>query len=124
MIESDGEGRVDQDIKAPELNTRESLIDAIRASGVVGLGGAGFPTYVKMNVEPSRIEALIINGAECEPYITSDSYTMVNRHEDMAFAIQKLQEILGIQRIIIGIEANKKKCDRFHKKARNARSSY
>ena len=108
VIESDGEGRVDQDIKAPELNTRESLIDAIRASGVVGLGGAGFPTYVKMNVEPSRIEALIINGAECEPYITSDSYTMVNRHEDMAFAIQKLQEILGIQRIIIGIEANKK----------------
>ena len=108
MIESDGEGRVDQDIKAPELNTRESLIDAIRASGVVGLGGAGFPTYVKMNVEPSRIEALIINGAECEPYITSDSYTMFNRHEDMAFAIQKLQEILGIQRIIIGIEANKK----------------
>ena len=90
-IESDGEMAVDETLVPPVVDSAESLVEAIRKSGVVGLGGAGFPTYVKFNVDPSRIEALIVNGAECEPYITSDSHTMIARTEDMAYALQALK---------------------------------
>ena len=108
VIESDGEMRVSECVAPPTVTNREELISAIRESGVVGLGGAGFPTHVKFNVEPSRIEALIINGAECEPYITSDSYTMVERVADIERALFAMQKHFGIKRIIIGIENNKK----------------
>ncbi|MBQ8497258.1 MAG: electron transport complex subunit RsxC [Clostridia bacterium] len=108
-IESDGEMTVDASICPPVVDSREDLIEAIRMSGVVGLGGAGFPTYVKFNVEPSRIEELIINGAECEPYITSDSLTMTERADDMEYALQTMKKHFGIRKIIIGIEKNKKK---------------
>ena len=58
-IESDGEMAVSEDMCAPTINSREDLIEAIKNSGVVGLGGAGFPTYVKFNVEPEKIDELI-----------------------------------------------------------------
>ncbi len=108
-IESDGEMTVDPSVCPPVIHSREDLIEAIRASGVVGLGGAGFPTHVKFNADPSRIEELIINGAECEPYITSDSLTMTERVEDMACALLAIQRHFGIRRIVIGIENNKKR---------------
>lgn len=108
-IESDNEMTVDESIVPPTVNSREDLIDAVRKSGIVGLGGAGFPTYIKLNVDPSRIEELIINGAECEPYITSDTLTMIDRVDDMEYALEALKLHLGIKRIIIGIESNKKK---------------
>ena len=108
VIESDGEMRVSEAIAPPVVTNRDELLAAIRESGVVGLGGAGFPTHVKFNVDTSRIEELIINGAECEPYITSDSYTMANRSADIERALRAMQEHFGIGRIIIGIENNKK----------------
>ncbi len=107
-IESDGEMAC-ADLTPPVVQTREELIEAIRLSGVVGLGGAGFPAYVKMNVDPERIQELIINGAECEPYITSDSNTMTARVDDMAYAIEAFKKHLNLKRIIIGIERNKRK---------------
>ncbi len=109
VIESDGEMTPEEALMPPVVNSRDSLLEAVRASGVVGLGGAGFPTHVKLNVDPSRIEYLIINGTECEPYITSDTYTMTERRDDMAYAIEALKTYLGIKNIIIGIESNKKK---------------
>ena len=108
VIESDGEMRVSEAVSAPVVTNRDELLSAIRESGVVGLGGAGFPTHVKFNVDPTRIEELIINGAECEPYITSDSYTMVERAADIERALRAMQEHFGIKRVIIGIESNKK----------------
>ena len=108
-IESDGEMTVDERIQPPVVDSREDLIEAIRMSGVVGLGGAGFPTHIKFNAEPSRVEELIINGAECEPYITSDSLTMTERADDMEYALKAIQKYFGIRKIIIGIEKNKKK---------------
>ena len=107
-IESDGEMAVDESVKTPEINSREDFIEAVKKSGIVGLGGAGFPTHVKLNVDPDRVEALIINGAECEPYITSDSLTMTDRVDDMECALNAIKKYLGVARIIIGIEANKK----------------
>ncbi len=109
VIESDGENAVDESVVPPTVNSREELIEAIKEAGIVGLGGAGFPTHVKFNVEPERIEHLIINGAECEPYVTSDTYTMESRREDMEYALEALKQHLGIKHIVIGIESNKKK---------------
>lgn len=108
VIESDGEMTVDPAICAPTVSNRDELISALRESGIVGLGGAGFPTHVKLDVEPERIEYLIINGAECEPYVTSDTVTMLTRAEDMAYALRQLNRYMGISNVIIGIENNKK----------------
>ena len=109
VIQSDGEMTPDDTLTPPVVNSRESLIEAVREAGIVGLGGAGFPTHFKLNADPAKIEHLIINGAECEPYVTSDTLTMVERREDMARALEALKAYLGIKHIIIGIENNKKK---------------
>ena len=109
VIESDGAMTESDAIQAPKVESKEDLIEAIKKSGIVGLGGAGFPTYVKFNVEPSRIEELVINGAECEPYITSDSITMVERTEDIATAIAAMEKYFGIKKVLLGIEKNKAK---------------
>jgi len=108
VIESDGEMALDPDICPPTVSTADELVSAIRASGIVGLGGAGFPTHVKLDVDPEKIEYLVINGAECEPYVTSDTVTMLTRADDMSYAIRELQRVLGISNVIIGIENNKK----------------
>ena len=108
-IESDGQMTPEEGLVPPTITCREELIDAVRESGVVGLGGAGFPTHVKLNTPPERVKYLVINGAECEPYVTSDSVTMVERREDMAYALDVLCQHLGIRSVIIGVESNKKK---------------
>lgn len=108
VIEADKEQTLDPTVTPPAVTNREELVEAIRKSGIVGLGGAGFPTYVKFSAEPEKIEELIINGAECEPYITSDSVTMTERADDMAYALKIIEEFLGVKKVIIGIEKNKK----------------
>jgi len=107
VIDSDGLMTVDESIAPPVVNNREDLIAAIKEAGIVGLGGAGFPTYVKFDVDPERIDYLILNGAECEPYVTSDTITMISRGDDMATALKALAQHLGIRKAIIGIENNK-----------------
>ena len=84
------------------------FVEALKKSGIVGLGGAGFPTHVKFAIDPERIEYIIINGAECEPYVTSDTVTMTTRADDMAFALKNIGRIFGNKKVIIGIEENKK----------------
>ena len=108
VIESDGEMTPAEGLIPPVVNSRESLLEAIKQSGVVGLGGAGFPTHVKFNVDLGRVEHLIINGAECEPYITSDTRTMLDRVDDMMTALRAMAAHFGIKNVVIGIEANKK----------------
>ena len=107
VIESDGEMAVDETLSAPTVNSREDLIEAVRRSGIVGLGGAGFPTHVKLNVDQGKLEYLVVNCAECEPYVTSDTYTMLERTEDMKRALTAIKTYLGARQIVIGIEANK-----------------
>ena len=108
VIESDGLMARDENLTVPTVTSRESLIEAIKNAGIVGLGGAGFPTHFKLNVDPAKIEYLVINGAECEPYVTSDTLTMVERSDDMAYALEALKKYMGIKNIVIGIESNKK----------------
>ena len=107
-IESDGLMTPDESITPPSITSKDELVEAIRKSGVVGLGGAGFPTYVKFATDTSKIDELVINGAECEPYITSDSTTMENQYEDMAYGFEIIQKFTKIKKIIIGVEENKK----------------
>ncbi len=109
VIESDGEMTPDPNIVAPKVNSLEDLSNALKQSGIVGLGGAGFPTYVKFGTadKPLNIEQLVINGAECEPFITSDSLTMVENKDDIEYALQMLTKYFGIKEVIIGIEKNK-----------------
>ncbi len=107
-IETDGLSTVADTVKAPKVDSKEDLIEAIKQSGIVGLGGAGFPTYVKFSLKESqKISYLVINGAECEPYITSDSVTMVQYADDIAYAIEMLDKYFDFDKVVIGIEKNK-----------------
>lgn len=92
----------------PEIKTKQQLADAARASGLVGLGGAGFPAHVKLNVPPDKkIDTLIVNVAECEPYITSDHREALENGKNVLAGIYKIKEILDVHRVIIAIEDNK-----------------
>ena len=108
FIESDGEQRISPDVKPPEVHTAADLIAAVRESGLVGLGGAGFPTAVKLSIPPDKhVDTMIVNVAECEPYITSDHREALETSWDIISGIMTVKEILDIHRVIIGIENNK-----------------
>ena len=110
VIESDGKQTLDESISPYNVTNKQEFLDALRQSGIVGLGGAGFPTPIKLNVDNSRVDTLIINGAECEPYITSDTRTMIDRADEVADGIALVCKFLEIDRVIIGIEKNKPEC--------------
>lgn len=107
-IQTDGKQEVYEGISPPEVNNREDFLKAIRNSGLVGLGGAGFPTHVKLNPPKDKdVDSLIINGAECEPYITSDYREMIENPTGIIEGIQLVLDYLNINNAIIGIEDNK-----------------
>lgn len=110
-IESDGKMTPDPNIVPPKIEDVDSFISAVRTSGVVGLGGAGFPTAVKLDaVKKGLINKIIINGAECEPYITSDTRTMLDDTECIVEGVEHLKKYVAADEIIIGVEANKPEC--------------
>ena len=87
---------------------RAAILDRIKACGVVGLGGATFPTHVKLNPAPGSVaECLIIIGAECEPYLTSDFRIMLERPKEIVVGAAIMKKVLGDCRCVIGIEENK-----------------
>lgn len=107
VIETDGaQERVS--ISVPVVNSKADFIEAVKASGLVGLGGAGFPTWVKLNLrDDQKAEQLIVNAAECEPYITSDYREMLENSEHIVAGISALKKWLSIEHIFISIEKNK-----------------
>ena len=87
---------------------RNAMLEKIKACGVVGLGGATFPTHVKLNPAPgSKAECLILNGAECEPFLTSDFRILLERTKEIVVGAAIMQKILGGCRTVIAIEENK-----------------
>lgn len=107
-IESDGEMKVSPDIRPPQIGSLEEFLKAVRESGLVGLGGAGFPTHVKLNVPKGKaVDTLIINAAECEPYITSDNRCGVEETDHVTAGIRAVKKWLGIHRVIVAVEGNK-----------------
>lgn len=110
-IESDGLMTPDPSLKAPEITDFPSLSNAAREAGLVGLGGAGFPASVKLSpAVADKLDTLILNGAECEPYITSDTRTMIDDAEYVKRAVELVLSTSKIERAIIGIEKNKAEC--------------
>lgn len=96
------------EIKNQIVLDAKQIVDKIHEMGVVGLGGATFPTYVKMMVpEGKKAQTLVINGVECEPYLTSDHRLMLERGEEMLIGITILMKALNVSRAVIGIESNK-----------------
>lgn len=88
--------------------TTEQVVQAVQNAGVVGLGGAAFPTHVKLAPPKDHpVHTLIINGAECEPYLTSDHRTMVEYPERVHFGIRVMMRAMGVSKCVIGVEKNK-----------------
>ena len=110
IIETDGAQELYEGVAPPTVTNREEFLSAVRSSGIVGLGGAGFPTSVKLAAEPEKIDVVVINGAECEPYITSDTRTMIDEAGYIADGVRLLMKYLGVKRVILGVENNKPKC--------------
>lgn len=87
---------------------KKVLVDSLRSSGIVGLGGATFPTHIKLRTNgKSNVHTLVINAAECEPYITCDDMIMRERADQVVKGIEIVQHLLGAEKCIIGIEDNK-----------------
>ena len=86
----------------------KAIIEKIKAAGIVGMGGATFPTHVKLSIpDGKKAEVLIINGVECEPYLTSDYRTMLERGEELIAGTRILMRAIGVTTAVIGVEANK-----------------
>ncbi len=86
----------------------DEILNRIKGAGIVGMGGATFPTHVKLSIPPTKkAEMLIINGAECEPYLTSDHRSMLQRGEEFLMGCRIVLKQLGINKCFVGIESNK-----------------
>ena len=101
-----------------QQSSKEELLKIIREKGIVGLGGAAFPTHIKLN-PPSdvKIEYLLLNGAECEPYLNSDNRVMIEESFKIVEGIKIMKHILGVKVAIIGIEDNKQEAIKVMTKA-------
>ncbi len=107
IIASDGEMK-EIPHSPPIVETYEDFVRAVRECGLVGLGGAGFPTHVKLRPAPDKkIDTLIINGAECEPYLTSDNREIIENSWDVMSGVYVVKKMMNIHRVLICIESNK-----------------
>jgi electron transport complex protein RnfC len=89
--------------------SRDQILDKILTGGIVGMGGATFPSHIKLNVpKGKKADVLIINGAECEPYLTSDHQLMLEKSEELILGVKLLMVALDVKKAIIGIENNKR----------------
>jgi len=108
VIESDGKMEQAETVAPVTVTNKEEFLAAVRASGAVGLGGAGFPTAAKLTVKDGvQLDYIFINGAECEPYITSDTRTFLEDTEYVTAGVKMLAEYLQPLSIGIAIEVNK-----------------
>ena len=108
IIESDGKMEKDPALKPFAVENFSDLAEAAKQCGLVGLGGAGFPTHVKLSPsKDANIDTLIITAAECEPYITSDYRECVEGLNDVIEGVYLIKQRLGIEKVVIGVESNK-----------------
>jgi len=110
-IESDGQDQWDENIEPPgnpDKLTSEEIQKIVREAGIVGLGGATFPAHVKLSPpKEKKIDVVVINGAECEPYLTADHRVMLEKPGEIVFGLKMMIKALGAEKGVIGIEDNK-----------------
>lgn len=111
-IESDGLMTPYEGLTPPDVHDLNSLLDAVRTSGLVGLGGAGFPITVKIDAaKEGNVHTIVVNAAECEPYVTCDTRTMLDHSDSIFEAVSLIEKVApSIQKIVFGIEGNKPEC--------------
>lgn len=113
IINVDGDEWMDEIDRSADLvkeikNSAEEIIKKVQDAGIVGLGGATFPSHIKLSPPPGKTaEVLIINGVECEPYLTADHRLMLEKGEEMLVGIQLLMKAISVKKAYIGIENNK-----------------
>lgn len=111
IIDNDGKDSFHEDV-VPQKEKFESdhsaIVDIIREAGIVGMGGAAFPTHFKISSGLGKADTVIINGAECEPYITADHRIMLEAPDEVLSGIRYLIEAMDLSRAVLAIEANKK----------------
>ncbi|MDD2294417.1 MAG: electron transport complex subunit RsxC [Eubacteriales bacterium] len=108
VIQTDGKQETAETVVPPTVTNKQEFLKAVRDSGLVGLGGAAFPTHIKYNPRnPEDVDTLIINGAECEPYITVDHMTMLAHAKEIVEGTANALKFLSIKKGIIAIEGNK-----------------
>ncbi len=113
IIENDGQNNEVEFVPTEDVTTltKEEILAKIQAAGIVGLGGAGFPTHVKLSPkEPDKIEYIIANGAECEPYLTSDYRLMLEQPERIIGGMKIILQMFPTAKGVIAIENNKPDC--------------
>lgn len=110
VIDSDGADTPDPALAPPTVTNAEELAAAARASGLVGLGGAGFPAHIKLRPKQGvKLDTLIVNAAECEPFITADYREIMESTDDILNAVYLIKELMNIDRVFIAVENNKPK---------------
>lgn len=108
VIETDKKQELFEGVEPPKVSNREDFVKAIRASGLVGLGGAAFPTHIKYNPKnKDGVHTLIVNGAECEPFITSDHRLMLEETDNIIEGMLLVMKYLELKEGYIGVEDNK-----------------
>ena len=111
VIENDFQDELSEEVQAPadpDALTVDEMVEIVKNAGIVGMGGATFPTHVKISGGIGKVDTVIINGAECEPYITGDHRTMLERPEEIIGGATYLAKMFGVDKVIIGVEDNKK----------------
>jgi electron transport complex protein RnfC len=115
QIKNDGKDETAQALRQKERSqveidkfSRAGLLGLISGAGIVGMGGAAFPTHIKLN-PPKPVHTLILNGAECEPYLTSDYRLMLEKTQEIVSGLNLMVKILGVKKVYIAIEDNKPK---------------
>lgn len=119
VVENDFLYEMHPDVQEHDISrlSREEMLKIIREAGIVGLGGAAFPTHIKLNPPKEKsIDCLIVNGAECEPYLTSDYRVMLETPAEVCKGIDIMMRITGVKRCIVGIENNKPEAVKIMKK--------
>lgn len=126
VIENDFQDEISEEIKAPENPdglTPDQMVEIVKNAGIVGMGGATFPTFIKISGGIGKVDTVIINGAECEPYITADHRTMLERPEQLIGGATYLAKMFGLEKVHIGIEMNKMDAvDLLSKKSKEAKA--
>lgn len=114
VIENDFSEEVSPQIKPyPYIEdmSPSEILEVIKNSGIVGMGGATFPTHVKLSPPPEKnVDVAILNGAECEPYLTCDHRLMLEEPENVVYGLRAVMKVLGVEKGYIGIENNKPDC--------------